>query len=152
MYVCVGLVAVLVPPSPNVQLKDVAFWLEFVIMTDKPAVWMVNPAVGTVLTVMVAVAVLLPAELVAVIVTKYTPGVFQVETGFCSVEVAGVPPSKIQEKLVELLLEVLLNNTVKGAQPIALLKVNAATGIVTMVTVCSIKVVPQLFVAANVTV
>src|SRR5688572_7962774 len=38
------------------------------------------------------VTVLVPAELVVLSVTLYTPGVGYVTTGFCEVEVAGVPP------------------------------------------------------------
>ena len=67
-------------------------------------------------------------------------------------ELLGFPPGNVHSKFVAFELEVLLNNTVKGAQPLVGLAVNPATGGVTTVTVCVLVAVPQALVAVNTTV
>lgn len=96
---------------------------------------------GTAFTVIkpVFVSTSLPAELVAVKVTLYTPGVLYVTEGFVAVDVLGVPPVNVQLYDVGPLVLVLVNAIVSPAQIVVLLAVKSATGTKTVtMTVTSI--------------
>ena len=66
---CKGLVAVLLLPSPKFQLYAVALVEVLLKITFVPEITLLKLALGPGLTVMVVVAVLLPALLLAVSVT-----------------------------------------------------------------------------------
>ena len=83
------------------------------------------------------------APLLTVRVTEYAPGELYTTTGFCSVELDGVPPGNNQLNVRALVLEVLVNCTVSGAQPDVGEAVNPAIGGVSITTVDVLVLVPQ---------
>ena len=83
-YVCPGLVAVLVLPSPKFQLYDAAFDEVLVKVAVAPFTLLVKPAPGKPFTVIYDdwVVVFVPAALLTVRVTPYVPGVLYTTVGF----------------------------------------------------------------------
>lgn len=119
-----------------------------------PFVELVNPAAGPGLTVIKfeAVAVLAPRLLLTVSVTVYAPGVLYTTLGFCAVELEGFPPGNDQLYAVGAPLEVLVNCTVSGPQPLVGAAVKLATGGASRETVWVEVVLPQSLVEVSVTV
>jgi hypothetical protein len=148
------LALVLVWLSPKFQLYEVALLELLEKVAVAPLTLAPKPAVGLGLTVtmLVWVLVLLPAALPTVKVTEYVPGREYTTRGFCALEVEGVPPGNCHSKVALLAEELLLNWTLSGPQPVALLALNPAVGGVTMTTVWVEVLEPQAFVAVKVTV
>ena len=91
----------------------------------------IQPVVGVALTEICAVLVCVvpvPRPLDAVSVTVYVPGVLYVITGFCTDEVAGVPPGKDHDQLVGARSDASEKLTVPPAQSIRRFAVKSVSG------------------------
>lgn len=85
--------------------------------------------VGEALTVSVCVMVLEPFAFVAMSVMVFVPAVDHVTPlGFCTVEVAGVPPVNVHDQLVGVLVELSVKATPAPVQAVVGFMANAATG------------------------